>query len=122
MTPGHQNLGSLNSIGLTFNSAIRAVAPALFSSLYAYGVTHQILGGQLGVIVIAIIAGGFWIACQFLPKQVEDKPKDKKKDEEQQDERLADGSGDLIAKINGHGRGSEGRPLLSNGNANEERR
>ncbi|QDS71969.1 hypothetical protein FKW77_001254 [Venturia effusa] len=82
VTPGHQNLGSLNSIALTFSSAIRAVAPALFSSLYAFGVTHQILGGEFGIIIIAVIAGGFWLACQFLPKQVEDRPDDKKTDEE----------------------------------------
>lgn len=116
VTPGHQNLGGLNSIALTFSSAIRAIAPALFSSLYAYGVTHQILGGQFGIVIIAVIAGGFWVVCQFLPKQVEDKPDDKKKGEEQQDEALGDGIGDAVKKLS-HDRDSEAQPLLLNGNA-----
>jgi hypothetical protein len=96
------------------------VTPALFSSLYAYGVTHQILGGQLGIVIIAIIAAGFWVACQFLPKQVEDRPKDKKKDVEQQDEALADGEGDPITKTNGHNENAEAQPLLSNSNSYTE--
>lgn len=116
VTPGHQNLGGLNSIALTFSSAIRAIAPALFSSLYAYGVTHQILGGQFGIIIIAVIAGGFWVACQALPKQVEDKPDDKKKGEGQQDEALGDEIGDAAKKLS-HGQDSETQPLLLNGNA-----
>jgi len=96
------------------------VAPALFSSLYAYGVTHQILGGQFGIVIIAIIAGGFWVACQFLPKQVEDKPEDKKKDAEQQNEALIDGQGDSVRRTNGHARSNEAQPLLSNGHVSEE--
>lgn len=110
VTPGDQNLGGLNSIALTFSSAIRAITPALVSSLYAYGVTHQIMGGQFGIIIIALMAGGFWVACQFLPKQVEDKPDDKKKDEEQQDEVLDEESVDALKKSS-H---SEAQPLLSN--------
>jgi len=119
VTPGHQNLGSLNSIGLTFSSGIRAVAPALFSSIYAYGVTHQILGGQFGIVIIAVIAGGFWVACQFLPRQVEDKPKEKKKDVEQQDEALTDGQGDSVRRRNGHVRSNEAQSSLSNGDVSE---
>lgn len=116
VSPGHQNLGSLNSIGLTFNSGIRAVTPALFSSLYAYGVTHQILGGQFGIVIIAMFAGGFWVACQFLPKPVDDEPKNMKKDVEQQDEAPANREGEPIAKTNGHDENSEAQPLLSHGN------
>ncbi|KAE9985138.1 hypothetical protein EG327_004806 [Venturia inaequalis] len=108
VTPGHQNLGGLNSIALTFSSAIRAITPALFSSLYAYGVTHQILGGEFGIVIIAVTAGGFWVACQFLPSQVENKPGDKNKDEA-----LDDGSVDAVKKS----RRSEAEPLLSDGNA-----
>ncbi|TID20758.1 putative peptide/nitrate transporter [Venturia nashicola] len=113
VTPGHQNLGGLNSIALTFSSAIRSITPALFSSLYAYGVTHQILGGELGIVVIALFAGGFWVACQFLPKQIEDQPDGKKKDIEQQDGKLNDRNVDPVKKSSS----SEAQPLLSNGNA-----
>lgn len=117
MTPGHQNLGSLNSIGLTFSSGIRAISPALFASIYAYGVAHKILGGQFGIVIIAMFAAGFWVACQFLPKQVEDRPMDtKKKDVEQQDETRAEGGHDTVSKMNGPSENAEVQPLLSNGN------
>jgi uncharacterized membrane protein YhiD involved in acid resistance len=96
------------------------VAPALFSSIYAYGVTYQILGGELGIIVLALAAAGFWVACQFLPKQVEDMPKNKDSDVEEQvegvdvEEEAEDSS---TNKSNVTVQEAERQPLLQNGDS-----
>jgi len=74
ISPNPHTLGTLNALGLTVNSAVRAVTPALFSSLYAFGVRKQILWGQLGIIVLAVLAGGFWVLAQFLPEKAEGRP------------------------------------------------
>ncbi|KAF1844816.1 MFS general substrate transporter [Cucurbitaria berberidis CBS 394.84] len=47
IAPSHETLGTLNAIALAAQSGLRAVAPALATSLYAIGVKYHILGGEL---------------------------------------------------------------------------
>jgi hypothetical protein len=48
-------LGTLNAIALTIVSAIRAVCPALFASLFAFGARTQALGGYLIWLVLIVM-------------------------------------------------------------------
>jgi hypothetical protein len=48
-------LGTLNAIALTIVSAIRAVCPALFASLFAFGARTQALGGYLIWLVLVVM-------------------------------------------------------------------
>ncbi|PNS18455.1 hypothetical protein CAC42_6272 [Sphaceloma murrayae] len=67
ISPSHQTLGTLNALALTLVSGIRAVAPASFASLYAFGVGHQILGGYLifAIIIFLSILASLWV--RWLP-------------------------------------------------------
>jgi hypothetical protein len=71
MSPSPQTLGTLNGIALTTNSFTRAITPALTSSIYAYGVKHHILWGQLGWLVLICAAIAFGVLVRFLPKKAE---------------------------------------------------
>lgn len=69
ISPSHHTLGALNGIGLTLGSAAQAVMPPLITSLYAYGVNHQILHGQLAwVVMIALSWTLIPMMCLF-PKK-----------------------------------------------------
>ncbi|KAJ7153038.1 MFS transporter [Mycena crocata] len=54
VSPSPLVLGTLNAIALTLLSATRAVSPVLFSSIFAAGIRHQVLGGYL---VWAVLIG-----------------------------------------------------------------
>jgi hypothetical protein len=73
MSPSPQTLGTLNGIALTLNSLTRAITPAAASSIYAYGVSHQILWGQLGWLVLILLAIGYRVLITFLPAKAEGK-------------------------------------------------
>jgi MFS family permease len=66
--PSPELLGTLNGVVLTLQPAVRAIAPFLFSSIYATGVKRQILGGQLGMLVLAILAVAYFFVASMLPK------------------------------------------------------
>ncbi|QSZ30684.1 hypothetical protein DSL72_000242 [Monilinia vaccinii-corymbosi] len=69
IAPSSQTLGTLNSIALAVNSGTRAFVPALFTVIFAYGVTHQILWGYFIWVFEVLVAIGLVIAVQFLPKE-----------------------------------------------------
>jgi hypothetical protein len=52
IAPSHETLGTLNSIVLALQSGLRAIAPAVATSIYATGVKYRILDGHL-------------LACQY---------------------------------------------------------
>lgn len=56
VAPSPAVLGTLNGIALSMNSGVRAFAPAAFSSLFAVGVGHQILGGYLALVVLTVLS------------------------------------------------------------------
>lgn len=63
----------MNAISLTLNSALRAVAPALFSSLFATGVKEQIFKGHLAWFILVILAIGYRGSLRWLPSRAEGK-------------------------------------------------
>jgi MFS family permease len=75
IAPSHTTLGTLNSIVLAIQSGIRAIAPALATSIYAVGVKYQILSGHLFWLLIVILALGLSGVLRLLPAKVAGKPK-----------------------------------------------
>ncbi|RAL67646.1 hypothetical protein DID88_008395 [Monilinia fructigena] len=69
IAPSSQTLGTLNSIALAVTSGTRAFVPALFTVIFAYGVTHQILWGYFIWVFEVLVAVGLVIAVPFLPKE-----------------------------------------------------
>lgn len=69
--PSRQTLGTLNAIYLTASSAVRAVVPAAFTSLFAVGIRDQILWGYLAWAVMIVIAAAFNVALWWLPPKAE---------------------------------------------------
>jgi Na+/melibiose symporter-like transporter len=67
--PSPELLGTLNGVALTIQPGVRAITPALFSSIYAVGVKKHILGGQLGILILTLLAGGFFFVASTLPDQ-----------------------------------------------------
>ncbi|CAK7220705.1 hypothetical protein SCUCBS95973_004253 [Sporothrix curviconia] len=65
--PSPQQLGTLNALALTGASAIRAFAPALFTTLYAINARTQWLGGYAIWVLIILIALGYTVAAHYLP-------------------------------------------------------
>jgi hypothetical protein len=78
MSPSPQTLGTLNGMALTTNSFTRAITPALASSIYAYGVSHRVLWGQLGWLVLILTALAYGLLIRFLPEKAEARPVAKK--------------------------------------------
>lgn len=73
VNPNPSTLGTLNSLSLALISGIRAFSPALFTSIFAIGVRHQILGGHLAWVVMTLLAVAFAFTSRFLPPNAEGK-------------------------------------------------
>ncbi|KAK5077067.1 hypothetical protein LTR64_005453 [Lithohypha guttulata] len=73
VSPGPKTLGTLNALALTLVSGLRAFSPAAFTSLYAVGVSKQILKGYLAWVVMVVLAAGFSVAVRWLPEKAEGK-------------------------------------------------
>ncbi|KAJ7439037.1 MFS transporter [Mycena galericulata] len=73
VSPAPNTLGTLNGIFLTLNSGLRAVAPGVFSSVFAVGARTQVLGGQLIWVIIVSLTIGFWVGVRYLPEKAEGK-------------------------------------------------
>ncbi len=71
ISPSPTALGTLNALALTLNSAIRAVAPALFASIFATGVRLQWVDGHLVWILLVLLGLGLCVAVRWLPRQAE---------------------------------------------------
>ena len=67
VSPSHETLGTLNAIALAAQSGMRAVAPAVATSIYAVGVKYHILGGQLFWLCQVVLAFGLFGLLRFLP-------------------------------------------------------
>ena len=59
---------------LTLSSALRAIAPALATSIYATGVTYHIANGQFFWILAIVLAIGMIGVVRLLPERAEGKP------------------------------------------------
>ncbi|KAK4992993.1 hypothetical protein LTR66_000933 [Elasticomyces elasticus] len=71
IAPSPSTLGTLNALALTINSGIRAVAPALFSALFAIGVRTGFVDGHLVWIILVLLAAGLSVAARRLPNKAE---------------------------------------------------
>jgi hypothetical protein len=70
IAPSHETFGTLNAIVLAISSGLRAVAPALATSIYAVGVKYHILGGHLFWLTNIILALGLLGFLRYLPEKV----------------------------------------------------
>ncbi|KZT57853.1 MFS general substrate transporter [Calocera cornea HHB12733] len=84
ISPNPLAAGTLNGIALSLQSAVRAVAPAMYTTLYAWGVKEGILWGQLGFVILTITSLGFIVLLRWLPEKAEGRPKKKVDVEETQ--------------------------------------
>jgi len=75
VAPSPSTLGTLNALALTLVSGIRAVAPALFASIFATGARTQILNGYLVWVIMVLLALGYTVAVRWLPEKAEGKLK-----------------------------------------------
>lgn len=71
--PTHGTLGSLNAIALALSSGSRAITPATFASVFAIGVSNQILHGQFIWVVMAVLAAVLAFMATKLPEEHLDK-------------------------------------------------
>ncbi|RDW77631.1 putative peptide transporter [Coleophoma cylindrospora] len=81
ISPSSSSLGTLNAIALAFVSGERAVAPALFSSIYATGVRLGWLNGQLAFVILIVLALGLSFGLRWLPAKAEGKIKPARNEE-----------------------------------------
>ncbi|KAF1991382.1 MFS transporter [Aulographum hederae CBS 113979] len=103
-SPSPTAFGTLNALALTLNSAIRAFTPGLFASVYATGVKHQILGGHLIWLILAMSGVGMAAACLWLPDEGAPGVRGKVVDREERGRLVnGDGSGSGYGATNGNG-------------------
>ena len=74
VSPSPQTLGTLNALALAGVSGIRAFAPVLFTSIFAWSVKFQILQGYLIWLVLIVLGAGWTVSVRWLPKNAEGKP------------------------------------------------
>lgn len=71
IAPSHETLGTLNAIALAIASGVRAVLPALSTSVYAAGVKFQIFGGELFWVLAIFMTVVLNFIVRLLPKQAD---------------------------------------------------
>ncbi|KAJ4350974.1 hypothetical protein N0V95_004258 [Ascochyta clinopodiicola] len=71
VAPSHETFGTLNAVVLALTSGLRAVAPAVATSVYATGVKYRILDGQLFWVLNIALAGGLLGVLRVLPEKAE---------------------------------------------------
>jgi hypothetical protein len=47
----------------------RSIAPAIATSIFAFGVSRQILWGQLAWLVLVVLAVGYNVMVRYLPQK-----------------------------------------------------
>jgi hypothetical protein len=71
ISPSPAALGTLNGVALSLQSGVRAIVPALFTVIFAFGVQKQILWGYLAWLAMILFALGFRLALHWLPERAE---------------------------------------------------
>lgn len=72
--PSHETFGLLNAIVLAGSCGMRAVMPALATSIYAIGVKYHILWGQLFWVLEISLGVGLFAVLRLLPERAEGRP------------------------------------------------
>ena len=71
IAPTPSTLGTLNALSLAIMSGIRAIVPALFTSIFATGTRTQALGGYLVWLILVLLALATALAVKWLPEKAE---------------------------------------------------
>ncbi|KAF2688503.1 MFS general substrate transporter [Lentithecium fluviatile CBS 122367] len=74
IAPSHETFGTLNAMVLATQSGLRAVFPAVSTSVYAVGVKYHLIGGQMFWVLITLIAMGLRPLVSYLPEKAQGKP------------------------------------------------
>lgn len=77
-------MGTLNGIAYSASIGTKAIFPALCSGLYAWGLDHKILKGQLAWAVLLIMAIGYAALVEIYPRETDEGKKVAEVDEEQE--------------------------------------
>ena len=85
ISPSSAVLATVNALGLTVNSAVRAFAPVAFTSIYAGGIKLGWLHGHLVWLVLIILTLVLNAACFYLPKQAEGRNEEPERAENERD-------------------------------------
>ncbi|KAF8833233.1 MFS transporter [Paxillus ammoniavirescens] len=70
--PNRRSLGALNGVAQTTASVVRAIGAASATSLFAYSIRHDFMGGYGVYVVIILIAIATSPLCAMLPDDVTD--------------------------------------------------
>jgi MFS family permease len=68
-SPNKRSLGATNGLGQTVVSVLRALGPALSTSLFALSLEHNLLGGYAVYVVLLILSGLSLLLAVRLPNQ-----------------------------------------------------
>lgn len=68
VSPSPKVLGTLNAVALTGVSGLRAICPALFTTLFALGVRTQLAGGYAIWVLMILLAATLSVAARYLPE------------------------------------------------------
>jgi MFS family permease len=68
ISPSPRVLGTLNALAMTIISCLRAVSPALFTTLFALGARTQLAGGYGIWIIMILVSSGLSLAVKNLPE------------------------------------------------------
>jgi hypothetical protein len=69
----------VNGIALTLVSGLRAVAPALFASIFATGARTQALGGYLVWLVLVLLVTSYAVVVRHLSTKADGKLKNEER-------------------------------------------
>lgn len=67
MSPDPRSLGTLNALAESFGSVVRTVTPALSTSIFAFGVGKQMLGGHLIWLLLVLASPLLFITTSRIP-------------------------------------------------------
>ena len=70
VSPSKQTLATTNALAMTVNAGVKAISPAIFTSLWALGVRLQWLNGQFGFIVVIPFTALLPVTLLWLPETV----------------------------------------------------
>jgi hypothetical protein len=70
--PNQRSLGALNGLAQTTASIVRVIGPASATSLFAYSIQHNFMGGYGVYVVIILMVIATSPLCAMLPDNVGD--------------------------------------------------
>ena len=74
--PDKRSLGATNGLAQTTASVVRAIGPAMATSLFSFSVEHQLLGGYAVYAILFVMACFGVLLALRLPDEVWPEPQD----------------------------------------------